>query len=125
MAAKINPVQSMPTRQRAVARFGTMFVKIEDLASIKRSVDERTITDLSRFKGRMKYSDNLRDKIGQFKNGLTESTPERTRLPSNLACLLLLIPLQVRLSPEKCLFYSLSSQGYTLLQNEKPSVTRR
>ena len=66
MAAKINPVQSMPTRQRAVARFGTTFVKIEDLANIKCSVDERTITDLSRFKGRMKYSDIFRDKISGY-----------------------------------------------------------
>ena len=53
MTAKINHVQSMPTRQRAVVGIGTtgMFVKIEDLANIKRSVDEHTITDLSRFKG--------------------------------------------------------------------------
>ena len=51
MTAKINHVQSMPTRQRAVVGIGTMFVKIEDLANIKRSVDEHTITDLSHFKG--------------------------------------------------------------------------
>ena len=75
MTAKINPVQSIPTRQRAVAGISTTFVEIEDLVNIKK-FSRRAHNNRPFILRESRQDWILVDQVARGR--LTESMPERT-----------------------------------------------